>query len=215
MKYRILFLLLLLIKINGLAQEKRNLGDIIPAKTTLKLNLNGFKMGIEQRIYKNITGQFEIGKNIDGKSITFKPQIRIYRKIFHKNYSYLGLAYFYKHQVTIYNDTVRQLGDNGNFIGYRYPKDFSVSKFVHAITMNTGFFSEANILKQRFIFEFNVGIGIRYKKSSRNGLLSNEEIDLQDAFIIRPQNYENTNGAFKIYPELNLNLSLIVPLLKK
>jgi hypothetical protein len=181
----------------------------------VKLVYPGFKIGIEQKIYKNITGQFEIGKVLEGKSITFKPQLRIYRKLFNKNYSYLGLAYFYKHQETNYNDTIRELDNNGNFIiGTRHTKDFTVNKYIHAITLNTGFIYQEKIFRQLFIFEFNIGLGIRFKKSSRYGLSKNEELDLEDAFIIRPLNYQDTNGTFKMYPELNLNLSLVIPLIK-
>lgn len=214
MRKVILILIVISIKFNCYAQDV-NHKVIFPVKTVLKLNLNGFKIGIEQKIYKNLTGQFEIGKVIEGKSITFKPQLRIYRKLFNRNYSYLGLAYFYKHQETSYNDTIRELDSNGNFIiGTRHTKDFTVNKYIHAITVNTGFIYEEKIFRKLFIFEFNIGLGIRYKKSSRYGLSKNEELDLQDAEIIRPQNYQDTNGAFKMYPELNLNLSLVIPLIK-
>ena len=208
---RKVILILILIHFNCLAQEAKN---VLPVKTALKINLNGLKIGIEQKLFKNVTGQFEIGKVLEGKSITVKPQLRLYRKLFRKNYSYLGLAYFYKHQETNYNDTIRQLDGNGNFIiGTRQPKDFTVNKYIHAITLNTGFIYDEKIFKQQFIFEFNIGLGIRFKKSSRYGLSENEELDLQDAFIIRPQNYQDTNGAFIMYPELNLNLSLVIPLI--
>lgn len=148
-----------------------------------------------------------------GKSITYKPQLRIYHKIFKQKFSYIGLAYLYKHQETKYNDTIRLI-NNDQFTGPRYTKDFMVNKYIHAITFNTGYFSEESIFRQRFIFEFNIGVGIRYKKSSRYGLEQNEDFNLQEAVFIRPQSYQETNGKFKIYPELNLNLSLVIPLAK-
>lgn len=213
MKIAKILLLIIIFDLNCFSQEKP-IYVLIPLKTAVKINFNGFKIGIEQRIYKNITAQFEIGKFPEGKSITYKPQLRIYRRIFKQNFSYIGLAYFYKHQETKYNDTIRLINNNGQFTGPRYTKDFIVNKYIHAITLNTGFISEERIFKQRFIFEFNIGVGLRYKKSSRYGLEQNEDLDLQEAVFIRPQNYQETNGAFKIYPELNLNLSLVIPLIK-
>ena len=213
MKNTCLILIVVFLQFNCSAQETK-LENLIPITTALKVNFNGFKIGIEQKIYKNVTAQFEIGKFIEGKSITFKPQIRVYRKVFKKDFTYLGLAYFYKHQETAYNDTLRQLDSDGNFTGPRYTKDFTVSKYIHAITLNTGFISDATLLKTRFIFEFNIGVGIRYKKSSRYGISENEDFDLQEAMFIRPQNYQETNGAFKMYPELNATLSLVIPLIK-
>jgi hypothetical protein len=212
MKNICLILILVFLQFNCFAQETK-LENLIPVTTALKVNFNGLKIGIEQKMYKNITAQFEIGKFIEGKSITFKPQIRVYRKVFKKDFTYLGLAYFYKHQETAYNDTLRQLDNNGNFTGSRYTKDFTVSKYIHAITLNTGFISDATLFKTRFIFEFNIGVGIRYKKSSRYGISENEDFDLQEAMFIRPQNYQETNGAFKMYPELNATVSLVIPLI--
>lgn len=183
-------------------------------QTNLKINLNGFKIGIEQRLYKNITGQFEVGIPIEGRATILKPQLRIYRKVFKENFTYLGIAYLYKHQEKTYNDTLRQLDSEGHFTGPAYTKDFFISKYIHAFTLNTGFISEDTYFKQRVIFEFNIGVGVRYKRSNRYGIDPNEDFDLQEAFIIRPANYQDTNGAFKIYPELNITASIIIPLFK-
>ena len=210
-----LFIFLLISLTYKCYSQEIKLEDLIPVKTALKINLNGFKIGVEQKIYKKLTGQFEIGMlPSKGKSITLKPQLRVYRKIFNKNYSYLGLAYLYKQQKVNYNDSVSQVNDEGHFIGTPYKKDFTVTKYIQAITLNTGFLSEERIFKQRFIFEFNIGVGIRYKKSRRYGLLSNEEVFLPVDAQIRQSLYYDTEGKFKIYPELNLNLSLIIPLKK-
>lgn len=208
-----ILLVLLLIKLNTFAQDS-NKEKIIPITTSLKVNLNGLRIGVEQKVFKNYTAQLEIGKALEGKSITVKPQIRWYRKVYNENFTYFGLAYFYKHQKTNYNDTLRQLDNDRNFTGTRYTKDFSINKYIHAITLNTGFIHQEKIFNQSFLFEWNIGIGIRYKKSRRYGLTENEDFDLQEAFIIRPQKYQETNGAFKIYPELNLNFSIIIPLIK-
>ncbi len=206
-------LLLLVVSSIGFTQKKP-LNELIPMQTNIKINLNGLKIGVEQKLYKNTTGQFELGIPIEGKGILLKPQFRIYRKIFKENFSYLGIAYLYKHQKASYNDTLRQLDSEGNFTGTRYTKDFSVSKYIHAITLNTGFISEETYFNQRFIFEWNIGVGVRYKKSNRYGLEANEDFDLQEAFIIRPSNYQDTDGKFKIYPELNITFSIIIPILK-
>lgn len=206
-------LLLLAISAIGFAQKKP-LNEFVPMQTNVKINLNGLKIGVEQKLYKNITGQFEVGIPIEGKGILLKPQLRIYRKIFKENFSYIGIAYLYKHQKTNYNDTLRQLDSEGNYTGTRYTKDFTISKYIHAITLNTGFISEETFFKQRFIFELNIGAGIRYKKSNRYGIEANEDFDLQEAFIIRPANYQDTHGKFKIYPELNVTLSIVIPILK-
>jgi hypothetical protein len=207
------YLVLLFVSINSFSQ-KAKLEDLIPMQTNLKINLNGLKIGIEQKLYKNITGQFEVGIPIEGKAIILKPQIRMYRKLFNENFTYFGIAYLYKHQEKTYNDTLRQLDAEGHFVGPRYTKDFFISKYIHALTLNTGFISEETYFKQRIIFDFNIGVGIRYKRSNRYGIDSNEDLDLQEAYIIRPANYIDTHGAFKIYPELNLTFSIIIPLVK-
>ncbi|MES2544988.1 MAG: hypothetical protein V4548_08895 [Bacteroidota bacterium] len=210
MKKIILIVFLFLISSNVFCQTEYD--SLAPYKTALKLNLNGFKIGVEQKFYKNITGQFEIG-TLGGKSITFKPQVRIYKKIFKGNFAYVGLAYFYKHQLSKYNDTVQKFESDGTYSD-KYTKDFKVNRYIHAITINSGYYFVEKIFKQKIILELNIGVGVRYKKSSRYGLLPNEVLDLTEAFIIRPAKYLETNGEFRAYPELNLNLSLIIPLKK-
>ncbi len=204
-----LFFFLLLSSLKLFSQEI--VDDKYPFKTAIKLNLNGFKIGVEQRIYKNITGQFEVGF-LGGKSTVLKPQIRYYKKLFNEQTAFIGLAYLYKHQEQSFNDSVYRFGNDGKII--KYTKDFVINKYIHAITIDGGYYYNTYFLKQKFIFEVSFGLGIRFKKSSRYGLLPGEDIDLSEAFIIRPTRYLETNGAFKIYPELNLNLSLVIPLVK-
>ena len=209
MKQTICFLILISF-LNSFSQE--SVEDKYPFKTALKLNLNGFKIGAEQRIYKNFTGQFEVGF-LGGISTVLKPQIRYYKKIFNDQSAYIGLAYLYKHQKNTYNDSIYSYNNNGQLI--KYTKDFTINKYIHAITLNGGYYYNTYLFKQKFIFEVNFGLGVRFKKSSRYGLLPNENIDLSEALFIRPTRYLETDGAFKIYPELNLNLSLVIPIVKQ
>jgi hypothetical protein len=204
-----LFFLLLLSYLNTAAQEA--ITDKYPFKTAVKLNLNGLKIGLEQRLYKNLTAQFEVGY-IGTKATILKPQIRLYKKLFNDQSAYIGLAYLYKHQETTYNDSIISKNNNGEYI--KYTKDFTVNKYIHAITINGGYYYNTYIFKQKCLFEVNFGLGLRYKKSSRYGLLLNEDIDLSEAMFIRPARYLETNGAFKIYPELNYNFSLVIPIWK-
>lgn len=207
---KILFCVLLIACFNAVAQEAIK-EDHFPFKTALKINLNGLKVGLEQRLYKNLTAQFEVGY-IGTKATILKPQIRFYKKLFNDQSAYIGLAYLYKHQETTYNDSIISKNNNGEYS--KYTKDFTVNKYIHAITINGGYYYNTYIFKQKCLFEVNFGLGIRYKKSSRYGLLPNEEIDLSEAMFIRPARYLETNGAFKIYPELNINLSLVIPIWK-
>jgi hypothetical protein len=180
----------------------------VPFNTVLRININGFKIGIEQRVYKNFTGALSVG-TYGGKVITVNPQLRYYTTFLKRRLVYIGLGYLYKHDEYDNNDTFRVIGTSP-----RYTKDFYISKYVHAFTINAGWFWEEFFFKHPVIFETNIGLGVRFKKSNRYGINDNEELSLKEAFITRPQHYEDTRGAFKLYPEPNINVSLIIPLKK-
>jgi len=156
-----LYFLLLLACFNAIAQD--TVGNLYPFRTAVKLNLNGLKVGIEQRIHKNLTAQFEIGY-IGTKATILKPQIRWYKKLFNDQSAYIGLAYLYKHQETTYNDSIFSKNNNGETI--KYTKDFSINKYIHAITINGGYYYYTTLFKQKCLFEVNFGLGIRYKKAA-------------------------------------------------
>ena len=176
--------------------------------TSLKININGARIGVEQKIFNRTTLQSEgiyFGKNL----LKVNPQIRYYLKFCKDGLYYFGIGYYYKHQENDYTDSVRIVGT----FPY-YSKKFHLSKYIDALTLNGGYLYEDKIFKQTVRFEFNVGLGIRFKKSSRTGLLPNEEIDFREAFIMRPLLYEDTQGKFALYPELNLMFSVVLPLKK-
>jgi hypothetical protein len=184
------------------------INDSLPYNTILRVNINGGKIGIEKRVYKNYTGALSIGY-YGGKLITINPQIRYYTPFFKNAFSYIGIGYLYKHNEYNNNDTVKIVGTNP-----RYTKDFQISKYIHAFTLNAGWFWQEYIFKKAIIFEFNIGAGVRFKKSNRYGLADNEALSMQEAFVIRPQHYEDTKGLFKLYPEINACFSILIPLKK-
>lgn len=176
--------------------------------TSLKININGFRIGLEQKIFDRTTLQIEglyLGKNL----IKLNPMIKYYPSKFKKRLIYFGIGYYYKQQRNKFTDSVRISGT----ILY-YSKKFEVSKYINALTLNYGFLFKKEIFKKPINFEFNLGLGFRLKKSNRNGLLNNEEINLKDAFILRPQAYQDTEGKFKTYPELNASITISLPLKK-
>ena len=191
--------------------QKKATDDLVPFRTALKINLNGLRAGVEQRIFKKTTAQLEIG-GLSPNYTVINPQIRYYTKVFKTDFVYIGLGYLYKHQRSTYNDSVGVVATDGSFTHQKYRKDFMINKYIHAFTFNTGFFVDKTLFKQHFILEFNMGLGVRYKKSGRIGLNDNEDIDFTEAYFIKPLKYMNTDGRFKIYPEINLQLSLVVPI---
>lgn len=207
MKKRILLLLFLCLPVCSFSQTD----TLLPFNTAVKLNINGLKLGIEHRIYKNISLQFEVGPIPGAQGFTYKPQVRVYYKV-NRTFTYLGLAYFYKHQANNYNDTIRRVNTDGHYIGNFYRKDFRISKYIHAITLNTGAYWWENVFGIRILLEANLGLGIRYKKSNRYGLDPDEAFDLQEATFIRPAHYQDTRGRFMALPELNATLSLAIPI---
>jgi len=176
--------------------------------TSLKINFSGLRIGIEQKILPRTTIQLE-GLYLGGSYAKINPQIRYYPKFFKRRLSYFGIGYFYKHQEYNVTDSVRITGT----VPY-HSKKFYISKYIHAITLNYGYLYDDKIFKHIVHFEFNLGLGIRSKKSNRYGILPNEEIDYREAFIMRPQYEQDTKGKFAKYPELNLMLTLVLPLKK-
>ena len=202
--------LALLVALSSQSQKKTT-DEQVPFRTALKINLNGLRVGVEQKIFKKTTAQLEIG-GLSPNYTLINPQLRYYTKVFKTDFVYIGLGYLYKHQRTTYNDSVGIVAADGSFTNQKYRKDFMINKYIHAFTFNTGFYIDKTIFKQHIILEFNLGLGARYKKSARIGLADNEDIDFTEAYIIKPLKYMNTEGKFKIYPELNLQLSLVIPL---
>jgi Protein of unknown function (DUF3575) len=180
--------------------------SVIPYTTTLKINFNGLRVGLEQKIGNRTTIQLE-GLYLGPSYLTINPQLRYYPRFFKRRLTYFGLGYFYKHQEYDMSDSVRL---NGTFISYE--KSFQISKYIHAVTINYGCISEESIFGLKTHLEFNIGLGTRFKKSNRYGLLPDEEIHNDDSFILRQQQEQDTHGRFAIYPELNLVCSLLLPL---
>ncbi|MEC4049099.1 hypothetical protein OX284_006635 [Flavobacterium sp. SUN046] len=203
----------LILTISNVQAQKKATDDSVPFKTAFKINLNGLRIGVEQRIFKKTTIQLELG-GLSPNYTLINPQLRYYTKISKTDFVYVGLGYLYKHQRTIYNDSVGIVAPDGSFTNQKYNKDFLINKYIHAFTLNTGFFVDKTIFKQHIILEFNMGLGVRYKKSGRLGLNANEDIDFTEAYFIKPLKYMDTEGRFKIYPEINLQLSLVIPILK-
>lgn len=186
---------------------QKSIEEELPFTTALKINVNGLKLGIEQKIFKKTTIQFEAGY-LGRSSITMTAQIRKYFLI-HNTPFYLGLGYFYKNGHYNARDSVKMVDSAGH-----YMKDFSVGKYIHAITIVGGYFFERRIFKHRIRYELGFGAGVRFKKSTRYGLLPNETVDNDDHYIIRPQQLEDTKGKFKLYPELNIVFRVLLPLKK-
>jgi len=182
--------------------------SVIPYTTALKINFNGLRVGLEQKIGKRTTIQLE-GFYLATSYLTINPQLRYYPRFFKRRLTYFGLGYFYKHQEYDMSDSVRL---NGTFNNYE--KSFQISKYIHAVTLNYGCICDESIFGLRTHLEFNIGLGTRFKKSNRYGLLPDEEIHNDDSFILRQQQEQDTHGRFAIYPELNLMCSLLLPLKK-
>lgn len=176
--------------------------------TTLKINLTGLRVGIEQKILKRATFQLE-GLFINKNWIKINPQIRYYPSFFKHRLSYIGLGFYYKHQENNFTDSVKIIGSNSYYL-----KDFQVCKYIQALTLNYGFYYDEKFLNLNVHYEFSLGLGIRFKKSNRYGLLPNEEIDYREAFIMRPQAYQDTKGNLAVYPEINLMYKIVLPLRK-
>jgi hypothetical protein len=175
--------------------------------TALKLNLNGARLGIEQKIFRRMTVQLEgwyTGRHI----LKVNPQLRYYPKRFRQYLGYVALGYYYKHQECDFKDSVRMGADP------YYAKRFSVTKDIHAFTLNAGFMMDEKVLKHTIRLEWNLGLGVRFKRSFRYGILPEEEIDYREAMFIRPQAYQDTKGNFVAYPEINLSLSIALPVRK-
>ncbi|MEO8404394.1 MAG: hypothetical protein ABI480_07365 [Chitinophagaceae bacterium] len=208
MKNTLLLFLALLIFINSNGQQSKT-DSLMPFTTSLKLNLNGFRIGVEQKITRTSTVQLEIGR-FRKETLILSPQIRIYKRVF-RVLGFIGAGYLYKKDGYNAADSVHVIGS-----GPDYLKSFRITKYVHAFTLNSGFFFDAHVFKRTLFFEFNFAAGIRYKKSNLYGLEPNEEIDFvgTDAYILRPQHEQNTKGKFVLYPEINGFVRLIIPLIK-
>jgi len=176
--------------------------------TSLKINLNGLRVGVEQRISKNTSIQLEFG-HIRRHQIIINPQFRYYKLLFKKSLAFVGLGYLYKHDEYSFSDSFRVIGSSI----HDYKKMY-ISKYIHALTLNSGYLWQERIFKHEFLFEFNFAVGIRYKKSNRYGLNANEEMVWGEAYILRPQWEQDTEGRFILYPEVNLIVRLIIPLKK-
>lgn len=176
--------------------------------TAFKINVNGFRAGIEQKVFKRLTLQLE-GLYLGRHLVKINPQLRYYPKLFREQLAYFAIGYYYKHQENDFIDSVRIVGTSPY-----YTKEFHVSKYIHTLTFNYGFMYEEKICKRFIRFEFNLGLGIRFKKSNRYGLLANEEIDFREAFVMRPQAYQDTKGKFALYPELNATWTIVLPIQK-
>jgi len=176
--------------------------------TSLKINLNGLRVGVEQRISKNTSIQLEFG-HIRRHQIIINPQFRYYKPLFKKSLAFVGLGYLYKHDEYSFSDSFKVIGSSTHDY-----KEMYISKYIHALTLNSGYLWQERIFKHEFLFEFNFAVGIRYKKSNRYGLNTNEEMVWGEAYILRPQHEQDTEGRFILYPEVNIIVRLIIPLIK-
>ncbi len=176
--------------------------------TAIKINLSGARIGIEKKLFNRTTLQIE-GLYLGSTLVKVNPQIRYYPKFFKRNLSYFGIGYYYKHKENNYSDSVRITGTDPYYV-----KHFSISRYIHALTLNYGVLFDEKVLKKTVHLELNAGVGIRYKKSERYGILPNEEIDLREAYIMRPQAYQDTQGRFVTYLELNLMFTVVLPIIK-
>jgi hypothetical protein len=195
------------LSLSSLAQTTRT-DSLVPYATALKINFNGLRVGVEQKITRRTTIQLE-GMFLGPSYLTVNPQLRIYPRFFKRRLTYFGLGYFYKHQEYTMSDSVRLQGTFNS-----YEKSFQISKYIHAVTLNYGVIDDERIFGLRTHLEFNIGLGSRFKKSNRYGLLADEDIHNDDSFILRQQQEQDTHGRFAIYPELNLMCSLVLPLRK-
>lgn len=179
-----------------------------PNKTTLKVNINGLRVALEQRLFKNVTVQLEAG-HLRRHQLIVNPQLRYYQPIANNQLGFIGLSYLYKHDEYNFSDSFTVTGSNIHDY-----KQMSISKYIHAFTVGAGYLWYDNIFKHRVLFEFNFAAGIRYKKSNRYGLNKNEEMVWGEAYILRPQHEQDTEGRFVIYPEITLAWRVLIPLVR-
>lgn len=193
---------------DSLQPSWQSMQTIMPYRTSLKININGLRLGLEQRLSKHTSFQLEIG-HLRKKQIILNPQFRWYKPLFKKTLAFIGIGYLYKHDEYTFSDSFSITGSSQH--GY---KQMSISKYIHAFTLHSGYFWQERIFKHDFLFEFNFAAGIRYKKSNRYGLNENEKMVWGEAYILRPQYEQDTEGKFILYPEITLTLRLIIPLRK-
>jgi hypothetical protein len=132
----LLLILFLIFSVKTFSQTSSS-DSLRPYAAALKININGRRVGVEQKIFKRITIQLEGLLNhffYLTSYLTVNPQLRYYPKLFKRQLSYFGIGYFCIHQSYSMSDSVRL---NGTTTGYL--KTFDISKYIHAITLNYGF----------------------------------------------------------------------------
>lgn len=165
-----------------------------------------YRIGLESKVYKNIALSGEYGRyfNFKGldfrknsKGYIFKPEIKWYvNKNGKTNGDFISLEYTYKDISFDWKDSIPTISDPNRVMKYRIHKN---------ITCFTAKIGNLKTYSNNIIFEWFVGIGIRFSKGydslteqERNSIQAYDESEIANA-------QKNTNY---IHPNFSLGVKI-------
>lgn len=129
-----------------------------------------YRLGTEFNIYKNITGGVEFGKYFSYQSENRKggilrAEIKLYRNNKKRAGDFFSVEYLYKNTTFNFVDSFAVPAKP------RYQKEYEIHKEISCLTLKWG---NLSVYKKRFVYEWYLGVGVRYYSRAYNNL-TNEE----------------------------------------
>jgi hypothetical protein len=185
---RIFYIILLLACTYTAEAQETSAGDnLLSIKTTPTAFIDiyggySYRLGLEAKLHHNIAAAIEYGRyynigntgiKIDPKGFIVKPEWRVYLNNKQQTTgSYISLEYMYKKIVYDYKDSIRMP------LTPVFQKQYTIHKNVQALAIKYG---ELKVYRNRFIFEWYAGAGIRWingynslSEQENDGLLTGE-----------------------------------------
>lgn len=131
-----------------------------------------YRLGAEIKLYDNISSSLEIGKYFryqtdNRKGGIVRAELKFYEDDEICIGNYFSVEYLYKNTTFNFTDSFAIP------LKPRYEKEYIIHKEISCLTLKYG---ELEIYKNRFVFEWYAGIGIRFYSKAYNNLTNEENI---------------------------------------